>query len=1225
MTLKSFRYTIVGKQKPNSSFDALRKGAKVQEQDSTLPCNALPSRRLHFALHQRSLAVYSICCILFAITLAVLFSISQSNQGLVSLDDQFYYSSIGNSKSGTQRTSPVYYAWKYGPTAVFTLFAVFWGQVEYQVKRVMPWRQIASGASTPEEGALMDYISLSSFDALWSSLKKSHFLVSTAVAGTILIKLMIILSTGLFAAANIPLSDEHAALRTLDDFLPNGTGLNSVDDATAIIVNNLYAYGSPLPFGTTKEYAYQRFEATTGSHTSLIAGNVTVFDTDVECESASLNGLDIDGKRHVTLATSSCNMTFPLASDCGSTSQGDYALYTCERFSRCDSDSATEWRFALAVVNISDSDLPLRVDSSFALSCKPQYQLEEATVSLTPESISRNEPHQITPILGAEMHLPEVPVAEFGQAVFKSWSSAWEPLLSNGTTWLNLFSVFPVIAPETNWTKMWRPSDYDPPTVANVFREVHGLISIQVAKKYFMMSAQDEITGTTVSVVPRLFLRGPAFWATEAILLLIAMFSLVLVGQRNSLSLAPTSSSVNSLARALSSPSMMQILSEPEASCLHDPARADPSQTNESRTSAEDQDVSELATESPEDGHPWYRPSILSWGWRAFVGGMPLIVIVILEATYRYSTTHKGISDVSDGAFAHYAWSYIPALVMAIIGISCSGLDFSIRLLAPYHTLRRKPVSAQSVTSEDFLAKVPLHAAASALRTSQLVVFMISAASILAPFLTVVVAGVFSTVKVPQSTPIRLSQLDEFSPANVSELDALSFTPSTMGDPGRGRMTAGFIMTSNLSYPRWTHGVYAFPQVEIAPSTDQNSSSVPNMTDRVLKAQIPAIRARANCTLLPSTIDDSVTSNRTRLEKLIQWYIPNATSPLPVPSNASNPKFQGSSDDDKPWTSDAAGDGYFGYWYTDELRFDDFDYHPDGSYSPSWSALPAAFPRALAAFGTVHANTTSSVTPLYCTPYLARTTLTAQFLLPDFDLDAGSPLLEEEEHVETVFSHDSYMSLQSGDEWSIPASFSALAAAQRADFADFALLVAYGLGGTPVAELVDPQNVDKLVAAIDHAYGLYMAQVLATQRRAFVDDDHDDDDTEQRRPLLDGVLVDPDRLRLRQDEVSTRVLQAVLAAVAACVVAACVVTSAERVVPRCPCSIAGFAGLVEGSEWLAVIRERVGALEGRGEELEEEALEREVMEGLVLSLGWWGEEGKRRFGIDVEGGEVGEG
>lgn len=79
-----------------------------------------------------------------------------------------------------------------------------------------------------------------------------------------------------------------------------------------------------------------------------------------------------------------------------------------------------------------------------------------------------------------------------------------------------------------------------------------------------------------------------------------------------------------------------------------------------------------------------------------------------------------------------------------------------------------------------------------------------------------------------------------------------------------------------------------------------------------------------------------------------------------------------------------------------------------------------------------------------------------------------------------------------------------------------------------------------------------------------------------------------------------------------------VLIDTKRGLPKNPCSIAAFASLVADSQWLGIIRVRTEELERRdGKILTEMELEKEVMKGLELSMGWWRDPCHGRFGIDV--------
>ncbi len=69
----------------------------------------------------------------------------------------------------------------------------------------------------------------------------------------------------------------------------------------------------------------------------------------------------------------------------------------------------------------------------------------------------------------------------------------------------------------------------------------------------------------------------------------------------------------------------------------------------------------------------------------------------------------------------------------------------------------------------------------------------------------------------------------------------------------------------------------------------------------------------------------------------------------------------------------------------------------------------------------------------------------------------------------------------------------------------------------------------------------------------------------------------------------------------------------RKVLPKNPCSIAAMASLLADSDmlWSDVISPQSEWLSG--EDLSKEW----VSQGLLFSLGWWGESDERRLGIDI--------
>lgn len=174
--------------------------------------------------------------------------------------------------------------------------------------------------------------------------------------------------------------------------------------------------------------------------------------------------------------------------------------------------------------------------------------------------------------------------------------------------------------------------------------------------------------------------------------------------------------------------------------------------------------------------------------------------------------------------------------------------------------------------------------------------------------------------------------------------------------------------------------------------------------------------------------------------------------------------------------------------------------------------------------------------------------------------------------------------------------------------------VVHGRNGTPVEELVGPENVDKLLGVTNHLYGQYMAQAISTNMRnassVSVNDDH---------AINDSVIIQS-TYRITQNKTSKIVLQVLLSAISVSALLAWIFSgSTKDLLYHNPCSIAGVASLLPGSELWAP-----GFLPPGAPCLSDQELMKEkTFDGWLFSLGWWNDNGERaqeqsrRFGIDV--------
>ena len=119
------------------------------------------------------------------------------------------------------------------------------------------------------------------------------------------------------------------------------------------------------------------------------------------------------------------------------------------------------------------------------------------------------------------------------------------------------------------------------------------------------------------------------------------------------------------------------------------------------------------------------------------------------------------------------------------------------------------------------------------------------------------------------------------------------------------------------------------------------------------------------------------------------------------------------------------------------------------------------------------------------------------------------------------------------------------------------------------------------------------------------------------RFTLDAIIINLNKTRVVQDEISKIVLQVLLAIMFVCGAAAYLLSDTKGVLPHSPTSIAGVASLLAGSELV----DRILVPKGSEWMGDNELKRKGVFQGDLFGLGWWegAEEGKggRRFGIGI--------
>lgn len=91
----------------------------------------------------------------------------------------------------------LHYLWTYGPTALLTLVAALWARAEYQSKLVAPWVRLMRQSTDAKRTLLLDYVSDFQLLVVFKALRNKDWTVSIACTVSMLIKVLIVISTGL--------------------------------------------------------------------------------------------------------------------------------------------------------------------------------------------------------------------------------------------------------------------------------------------------------------------------------------------------------------------------------------------------------------------------------------------------------------------------------------------------------------------------------------------------------------------------------------------------------------------------------------------------------------------------------------------------------------------------------------------------------------------------------------------------------------------------------------------------------------------------------------------------------------------------------------------------------------------------------------------------------------------------------------------------------------------
>lgn len=121
------------------------------------PCNSKPKLWTPMCLSKLYLVLFAAVFLLLLLITGLVYHLSLRNEGLAVASEAQHY--LGRCL----------------PIALFVLVAVFWRQINYHIKSLMPWSEMARFPSTAEKSVFVDYITLALPVGFYRAIRNRHW------------------------------------------------------------------------------------------------------------------------------------------------------------------------------------------------------------------------------------------------------------------------------------------------------------------------------------------------------------------------------------------------------------------------------------------------------------------------------------------------------------------------------------------------------------------------------------------------------------------------------------------------------------------------------------------------------------------------------------------------------------------------------------------------------------------------------------------------------------------------------------------------------------------------------------------------------------------------------------------------------------------------------------------------------------------------------------------
>jgi hypothetical protein len=842
-----------------------------------------------------------------------------------------------------------------------------------------------------------------------------------------------------------------------------------------------------------------------------------------------------------------------------------------------------------------------------AVLCRPSYSLGTYKVDHTAAGTSSQDPISAKLTTNGTTTTPQDLSHAITQSVLTVFATMY--LGTGGADYVlatNVKSFFQLLSAINNGSR--QEAFMDPQLLLDLGASAWKGVSSQIVYEYLTVSNDDIMSGSIYYTESRLQVKLLATVLMAVTLGLLCGTALVIMMNRprDVTSCDPTST----LAKAAifsASPTVMETIAVSSLAKLcqvQETVRHYTFQSKSTRNSMWAFHVEVIPSDaldigpSPSEEHQkddsvlWWRPMATQHWFLCIAVLLPVLVIAILELLQHISEAKQGLvaanpgSTLSSQVLSHY----LPAAVMLVVGALFTSIRDTAAIFAPYSKLKSGEAHI-SCTAHSLIGRMTAHAILLSAKCFSIGHVISLLASLVVPFLTIVASGLYTATSVTRNwnTTLTLSDRFNFTQGDIS-----------ISDNGAAVVT-NLIAWSNLSFPDWTYQDLVFNKVVAkdplpnaglmlvdipayrakldcnVPLYDSYETSIygpiylkypspqPNMTAITVQRTLPmpCLQGVANTNVTWEQhfwVPDDHTPNYVGKASMIQWGL----SSTPMSNTNQSLSISGSDGGVYPAYFDPEGESP-----AVELSIGGYSCPSFGITIGSASLVDGVFPN-----GTRTTAATSDLAFLMCFQRLEQVQTRVAFNLPELSINTTVPPQPDES---TAVAVNNSALLDGIWEWPINTLLTSL----MVEYVQSTSIVAAPPGGDPAYNNLDPfldtivagqpdvpitdllggsqQALDTLFTASQLLYGVYMAQAISANMR---------NTTSLPSTSIPAQIVDVPVWRLQQNRDSKIALQAMLGFLAVSAILIYMFLDTRNVLPHNPCSLAGVATLLLGSELL---------------------------------------------------------